>query len=126
LGGHIPSPPAPTPRVELWRRGRDHFVVVRSKQGAEGIAVTNGRDYLHPILNHLVIPNFLGKDAQEWGLPASGNCLKMPNESGRAYISPRRPCKRGAGGEGALRQGARPTLAHSAKGSELGILNKEY
>ena len=51
--------------IELRRRGRDYFVLVRSKDGAEGISVTNGRDYLHPILNRLVIPYFLGKDARD-------------------------------------------------------------
>ncbi len=38
----------------------------RSKDGAEGISVDNGRaDVLHPILNQLVIPYFIGKDALE-------------------------------------------------------------
>jgi L-alanine-DL-glutamate epimerase-like enolase superfamily enzyme len=50
--------------IALLRRGREHFVHVRSKDGAEGISVTNGRDYLHPILQRLVIPYFLGKDAR--------------------------------------------------------------
>jgi len=52
-------------RIELLRRGRDYLVHVRSKDGAEGVSVTNGRDYLHPILNRLVIPYFRGKDARE-------------------------------------------------------------
>jgi len=52
-------------KIELRRRGRDCFVVVRSKDGAEGMSLTNGRDYLHPILNRLVIPYFLGKDARD-------------------------------------------------------------
>jgi L-alanine-DL-glutamate epimerase-like enolase superfamily enzyme len=52
--------------VELLRKGREHFVHVRSKDGAEGIAVTNERArYLHPILNQLVAPYFLGKDARQ-------------------------------------------------------------
>src|SRR5580693_3193301 len=38
--------------VELLRKGKEHFVRVRSKDGAEGISVDNGRmDILHPILN---------------------------------------------------------------------------
>ena len=37
----------------------------RSKDGAEGVSVTNGRAYLHPILQQLVIPYFLGKDARD-------------------------------------------------------------
>jgi len=52
--------------VELLRAGGDHFVRVRSKDGAEGISVTNERaSYLHPILNRLVAPYFAGKDARQ-------------------------------------------------------------
>src|SRR6185369_98293 len=52
--------------VQLLRKGRNHFVRVRSKDGAEGIAVDNGRaDVLHPIFNKLIAPYFVGKDARE-------------------------------------------------------------
>ncbi len=52
--------------IELLRQGREHFVRVRSKDGAEGISVDDGRmDILHPILNRLVIPYFIGKDARD-------------------------------------------------------------
>jgi L-alanine-DL-glutamate epimerase-like enolase superfamily enzyme len=52
--------------IELLRQGRNHFVRVRSKDGAEGISVDDGRmDVLHPILNRLVIPYFVGKDARD-------------------------------------------------------------
>jgi L-alanine-DL-glutamate epimerase-like enolase superfamily enzyme len=52
--------------IELLQKGREHFMRVRSKDGAEGIAVTNERaEYLHPILNKLVIPYFIGKDARD-------------------------------------------------------------
>lgn len=52
--------------IELLRKGREYFVHVRSKDGAEGIAVTNSRaQYLYPILNRLVIPYFVGKDTRE-------------------------------------------------------------
>jgi L-alanine-DL-glutamate epimerase-like enolase superfamily enzyme len=52
--------------IELLRKGRDHFLRVRSQEGAEGISVDNGRaDILHPILNRLIIPYFIGKDARE-------------------------------------------------------------
>src|SRR6266850_2948636 len=51
--------------IELFRKGREHFLRVRSQDGAEGISVDNGRaDVLHPILNRLVIPYFIGKDAR--------------------------------------------------------------
>jgi L-alanine-DL-glutamate epimerase-like enolase superfamily enzyme len=52
--------------IELLRKGREYFVRVRSKDGAEGISVDDGRmDILHPILNRLVIPYFIGKDARD-------------------------------------------------------------
>src|SRR5215472_12049110 len=52
--------------VELLRKGKEHFVRVRTKDGAEGISVDDGRmDVLHPILNQLVIPYFIGKDARD-------------------------------------------------------------
>lgn len=52
--------------IELLRKGREHFLRVRSKDGAVGISVDNGRaDILHPILNKLVIPYFIGKDARD-------------------------------------------------------------
>lgn len=52
--------------VELLRKGREHFLRVRSTDGAEGIAVDNGRaDLLHPILNRRIIPYFIGKDARD-------------------------------------------------------------
>ncbi len=52
--------------IELLQKGRDYFVHVRSKDGAEGIALTNSRvEYLHPILKRLVVPYFIGKDARD-------------------------------------------------------------
>ncbi len=52
--------------ITLLRSGREHFVRVRSRDGAEGISVDNGRmNVLHPILNRLVIPYFIGKDARD-------------------------------------------------------------
>lgn len=59
------SEPVVIESVRLLRRGSDYLVHVRSKEGAEGIAVTNERDYLHPIFERLVIPYFIGKDARE-------------------------------------------------------------
>lgn len=51
--------------VQLLRKGREYFVHVRSKDGAEGISVTNSRaQYLYPLLNRQVIPYFIGKDAR--------------------------------------------------------------
>ena len=52
--------------IELLRKDRDYIIRVRSKDGAEGVAIPNSRpDYLHPILNKLVIPYFIGKDARD-------------------------------------------------------------
>src|SRR5438034_1094165 len=52
--------------IELLKKGREHFVRVRSKDGAEGISVDNGRaDVLHPIFNQLIVPYFIGKDARD-------------------------------------------------------------
>jgi len=52
--------------IELLRKGRDYFVRIRSKDGAEGVSLTNARaEYLYPILNKLVVPYFIGKDARD-------------------------------------------------------------
>jgi L-alanine-DL-glutamate epimerase-like enolase superfamily enzyme len=52
--------------IQLLKHGRDYFVRVRSKDGAEGIAVDDGRaSVLYPILQQLVIPYFIGKDARD-------------------------------------------------------------
>ena len=52
--------------IELLRKGPEYFVRVWSRDGAEGIAVTNSRaEYLYPILNKLVVPYFIGKDARD-------------------------------------------------------------
>jgi L-alanine-DL-glutamate epimerase-like enolase superfamily enzyme len=52
--------------IELLRDRKNHFVRTRSAEGAEGIALTNGRArYLYPMLPQLVIPYFVGKDARQ-------------------------------------------------------------
>ncbi len=52
--------------IQLLRRGRDHFLRVRARNGAEGISVDNGRiEVLRLILKQLVIPYFIGKDARD-------------------------------------------------------------
>jgi len=51
--------------IELLRNRRDFFVRTTSTDGAVGIAITNSRAaYLYPILQELVIPYFVGKDAR--------------------------------------------------------------
>ena len=60
------SSPVVIQSIELLQKDRDYFVRVRSKDGAEGVALTNERaPYLYPILNKLVIPYFIGKDARD-------------------------------------------------------------
>jgi hypothetical protein len=45
--------------IPLLSRGSDTFVHVRSKEGAEGISLTNGRDCFHAVLDQRVIPHFI-------------------------------------------------------------------
>ncbi len=69
--------------IELLRKGRDSVLRVRSKDGAEGVALANGREqYVYPILNKRVIPYFLGKDARDleehlWGVYRHGSNYKL-------------------------------------------------
>ncbi len=52
--------------IRLLMKDGDYFVHVRSKDGAEGVALTNPprEQYLDKILMQLVIPFFTGKDAR--------------------------------------------------------------
>lgn len=61
------SSPVIIESIRLLKKDKDYFVHVRSKDGAEGVSLTNPprADYLHPILNQLVIPFFIGKDARD-------------------------------------------------------------
>jgi L-alanine-DL-glutamate epimerase-like enolase superfamily enzyme len=53
--------------IRLLKREKDYLVHVRSKDGAEGISFTNPprAEYLDHILQQLVIPFFIGKDARD-------------------------------------------------------------
>jgi L-alanine-DL-glutamate epimerase-like enolase superfamily enzyme len=53
--------------IRLLKKGNEHFVHVRSKDGAEGVSLPNPprADYLDKILKTLVIPAFIGKDARD-------------------------------------------------------------
>lgn len=53
--------------IRLLKKDKEYFVHVRSKDGAEGISLANPPrpEYLTPILQRLVIPFFIGKDARE-------------------------------------------------------------
>jgi len=60
------SSPVTIESIELLYNGRYYMVRSRAKDGAVGIAVTNTRaGYLYPILNRLVIPFFIDKDARD-------------------------------------------------------------
>ncbi|MFC2138383.1 mandelate racemase/muconate lactonizing enzyme family protein [Bacteroidota bacterium] len=52
--------------MELLKLGETYFIRTRSKDGLEGISVTNKKiDVLYPILLKLIIPFFIGKDARQ-------------------------------------------------------------
>lgn len=53
--------------IKLLKKDDEYFVHVRSKDGAEGVALTNPprEQYLDKILKQLVIPFFIGKDARD-------------------------------------------------------------
>ncbi|MBI3471300.1 MAG: mandelate racemase/muconate lactonizing enzyme family protein [Candidatus Solibacter usitatus] len=53
--------------IRLLKQDREYIVQVRSKDGAEGVSLTNPprAEYLDKILKQLVIPAFLGKDARD-------------------------------------------------------------
>lgn len=52
--------------IELLRNRNNFFVRTTSTDGAVGVAVTNSRAaYLYPILQQLVAPFFLGRDARD-------------------------------------------------------------
>ncbi len=53
--------------IELLRYRNNFLVRVRSKEGAEGLAVSNNAHmvYLYPIVLHKIIPMFIGKDARD-------------------------------------------------------------
>ncbi len=53
--------------IRFLKRGDDYLVHVRSKDGAEGISLTNPprEQYLDKVLKQLVFPFFIGKDARD-------------------------------------------------------------
>ncbi len=60
------SSPVKIESIELLYNGKEYMVRSRTADGAVGISVTNTRaSYLYPILNKLVIPDFIGEDARD-------------------------------------------------------------
>ena len=53
--------------LRLLKKDREYFVHVRSKDGAEGVSLTNPprAQYLDKILKQLIFPFFIGKDARD-------------------------------------------------------------
>ncbi len=54
--------------VELLRKGDNFICRVRSKEGAEGLSVSNNMQmkHLYPIFVNRIQPFFIGKDARNW------------------------------------------------------------
>ena len=54
--------------IRLLKKGKDHLVHVRSKDGAEGLSFVNESrgEMFAAMLKELVIPFFKGKDARDW------------------------------------------------------------
>lgn len=50
--------------LQLLEKDGEQIVHVRSRDGAEGISLTNGRDYLAPLFRELFVPFFVGRDAR--------------------------------------------------------------
>ncbi len=78
--------------IRLLQKDREYFVHVRSKDGAEGVSLTNPprAEYLDKILKQLLFPFFLGKDARDlenllWELYRYRDTYKL---SGLALWSP--------------------------------------
>ena len=77
--------------IDLLRKGKQDYVRVRSKDGAEGISLDNNRaQYLAPIFLQRVAPFFIGKDARLledhlWELYRWGSNYKL---QGLAFWSP--------------------------------------
>lgn len=52
--------------IQLLKQDREYYVLARSTDGAEGLSFTNGRaPHFYPILNKLISPYFIGKDARD-------------------------------------------------------------
>jgi L-alanine-DL-glutamate epimerase-like enolase superfamily enzyme len=66
--------------IELLRGEKNFFVRTTSTDGAVGVSVTNSRAaYLYPILQQLVIPYFIGKDARDLDSLVDGVYLYRSN-----------------------------------------------
>ncbi len=69
--------------IQLLRGDNTWYVLTRSTDGAEGLSFCNAKaKHLHPILNQLVAPYFIGKDARDledhlWEVYRHGSNYKL-------------------------------------------------
>ncbi|MDA0711321.1 MAG: mandelate racemase/muconate lactonizing enzyme family protein, partial [bacterium] len=69
--------------IRLLKKDREYYVHVRSADGAEGLAFTNGKaSVFSAILKQLIIPYFIGKDARDledhlWGVYRHSSNYKL-------------------------------------------------
>jgi len=52
--------------IRLLEKDGERFIHVRSKDGAEGLSLTNGREYVSQMLAETIFPFVIGKDARTW------------------------------------------------------------
>jgi L-alanine-DL-glutamate epimerase-like enolase superfamily enzyme len=69
--------------IRLLEKDGEYFIHVRSKDGAEGLSPTNRRTYAFPLLEEIIFPFLLGKDARTleteilWDLYRTGSNYKL-------------------------------------------------
>jgi L-alanine-DL-glutamate epimerase-like enolase superfamily enzyme len=59
------SSPVRIARIEALRHDGHVFIRTVSSDGAEGVCLTNERDYLLPLMKDRIVPFFVGKDARD-------------------------------------------------------------
>lgn len=61
------SSPVIVASIRLLKKGRDHMIHVRSKDGAEGVSLVNSQrgEYINPIFHQNIASFFKGKDARD-------------------------------------------------------------
>src|SRR5579871_1622474 len=54
--------------IRLLKKDKDYLVHIRSKEGAEGVALVNESrgEFIGPILKQQLLPCLKGKDARDW------------------------------------------------------------
>jgi len=75
-------------RFDLLKNGKNHFLRVRSKDGAEGVAFVKQIDDYPTMLTRLAIPFFLGKDVRELETLLDQFYIKNYKLAGQALWAP--------------------------------------